>query len=77
MFVFLVFYGMELGITVDVRLRELVKIYMRMIGNLMGDNGQGTPRSHLGREYPARISESWLTQLGKRRCNLESSLPSY
>ena len=41
MFVFLVFYGMELGITVDVRLRELESFYMRMIGNLMGDLYKG------------------------------------
>ena len=38
---FLVFYGMELGITVDVRLRELESFYMRMIGNLMGDLYKG------------------------------------
>ena len=34
----------------DVGLRELVKIYMRrMIGNLMDDSVQGTPRTQFGR----------------------------
>ena len=44
----------------DVGLRELESFYMRMIGNLMGDSVQGTPRTQFGRTTrPVSPSHGW------------------